>query len=753
MPGHASDRAGRPAAPPPRHLRRLVAPAWLLAVALVLAAGPSRAQRVLFDARHGQTAGNADWIVDADSSQQIWSDYRCARLGHHHSAQRFPTPPQATIGPDTPETVWSGGISAWAVDLVQDALDPARGRDWTIEQYPWDAPELTFGDPMNPQDLASYDVLVLCEPNVLFTDGEAQAIREFVASGGGLFLCADHETSDRNCSGGGAELHDSPFILNRLMRTDVETRRTPPYFDPASPGNDFGVFGIWFHENDDDDPDDAANKAFDWYDEPVDDNVSEDPDDPIVHGPFGDGSGGLGLFGATQIALSTDPERGNPTARGHVWRKGRGQEPDAFGVTDGVTFATATYGAGRVVAVVDSSPADDGTGEGALHPGWDKASGGVANDVLFLNATEWLAHTAPDTTAPVLTGGPTATATDCSAAVAWVTDEPASSMVAWGDGPELDRRASAQGLATGHRVALSGLTPETTYRFRVASSDAAGNGPTESAVGGFTTGEARELALSEVEASAHSATSGQVAWRTGKPAAGVVRLTAPGGPAREVSTPESAMEQRVALDGLAPDTAYRVAVEVTDACGAHAAAEAAFTTPEAPAEIDLSGWRLVNDNPQIRFAFPAGTHLTAGAYLVIGRDGDRTAFESEWGALDPAVVYVDSGDSIVVNGTPRTYTLLDAAGNRVDGPTVTMVKGRSKARTELCAEAGLPAAWLDRGRSQADPGTGAAGACGAGVRITEVSDAGDYRHEFVELRFDPPTTPSPPPIPPAEPLP
>ncbi len=714
-----------------------------LLLAAVAAATPAAAQRVLFDARHGQTAGSADWIVDADSSRQVWSDYRCTRTGRHHSAQRFPTPPQSTIGPQTPETVWSGGISAWAVDLAKDALDPARGRTWTIEQYPWDAPELTFGDPMNPQDLANYDVLILCEPNVLFTEGEAQAIREFVASGGGLFLCADHETSDRNCSGGGTVLHDSPFLLNRLMQTDVETRRTPPYFDPENPANDFGVFGIWFHENDDDDPDDAANKAFDWYDEPVDDNVSEDPDDPIVHGPFGDGSGGLGLFGATQIALSTDPEHGNPTARAHVWRDGRSHEPNALGVSDGVTLATATFGAGRVVAVVDSSPADDGTGEGSLHPGWDKASGGVANDRLFLNGTEWIAHPTPDTMAPVLTGGPAAEPSDCSATITWVTDEPSSSEVAWGESSPLDRSASAPGFATGHRVTLAGLTPAVTYRYRTSSSDAAGNGPTESPTSSFTTGEAVGIGLSEVAASALSATSAEVAWRTAKPTTGSARLELTDGFAPAVASPEQALGHRVQVDGLAPETEYRVVVEATDACGATASAETALTTPRAPAEIDLSGWRLADDNPQFELTFPAGTHLAAGSFLVIGRDNDRAGFESEWGVLDAGVAYLDSGNAILVNGTPRPYTLLDADGNRVDGPTVTIAKGESKARTKPCSEAALPAAWSERPQAQADPGAGAPAACGAGVRITEMSDAGDYRNEFIELRFDP--APEPPP--------
>jgi len=712
-----------------------------LCLTLLLTAAPAAAQRVLFDARHGQTAGNADWIVDADSSEQEWLNFRCTSRSHHHSAQRFPTPAQSTIRLDTDEDAWDGGISAWAIDLAKDALRPERARDWTIEQYPWNAPEMTFGDPTNTQDLENYDVLILCEPNVLFTDAEAQAIREFVANGGGLFLCADHETSDRNCSGGAAEIHDSPFILNRLMETDVETRSTPPYFDPESPLNDFGVFGIWFYENGVDHEGDRDNEDFDWFDEGANRNVipaSESPNNPILHGPFGDGTGGLGLFGSTQMAVSTHPARGNPTARAHIFRNGASREANTQGVLTRVTFASARYGAGRVVAVGDSSPADDGTGEGSLHFGWDRASGGVANDVIFLNATEWLADPEPDETAPVITGGPAVTAADCEAVVAWVTDEAASSEVAFGESTPFDRRASAPGFAIGHEVALTGLSPETTYHFRAASSDPSGNGPTESATSAFTTGSPTPIGLGapSVDATAPSAVT--LSWSTVKSTTGSVTASPAGTSGVEVriEVPEPELDHTATLSGLVPETAYQLTIEAVDACGGQESATLAATTPAAPESVDLSGWKLVNDNPQFELTFPEGTVIAAGGYLVVGRDNDRAGFEAEWGPLDPEVAYLDSGNTLIVNSTPRPYTLLDERGEPVDGPTVEIAKNASKARVDACLDAGIEPAWITRHDTEADPGRGAPAPCGAGVVITEMSDADDYRNELVELYFD-----------------
>ena len=115
----------------------------------------------------------------------------------------------------------------------------------------------------------------------------------------------------------------------------------------------------------------------------------------------------------------------NPGARAHVWRTGQ-----AHGLLR-ATFATAAYGAGRVAAIGDSSPADDDTGDAGdnLFPGWDKAAGGVKNREIHLNACAWLLNPAPDTQPPAIVAGPSAAATDCAATVTWSTDEAATSRV------------------------------------------------------------------------------------------------------------------------------------------------------------------------------------------------------------------------------------------------------------------------------------------------------------------------------------
>jgi hypothetical protein len=289
-------------------------------------------------------------------------------------------------------------------------------------------------------------------------------------------------------------------------------------------------------------------------------------------------------------------------------------------------------------------------------------------------------------------------------------------------------------------VTLAGLEPETAYTFRVASTDPAGNGPTASAAAAFVTAAATPVGLAAAAVEAVTPAAVTVSWTTAKPATGTVRAVA-AGVERTAAAAEPRLAQTVTVAGLAPETAYQLTVEAVDACGAAATATLAATTPAAPASLDLSGWRLVNDNPQFEFTFPAGTVIAAGGYLVVGRANDRAGFEAAWGPLDPAAAYLDSGDELIVNATPRPYTLLDAGGAAVDGPTVTIARDASKARRDACLDAGLATAWEARADDRADPGRGAPAACGAGVVITEMSDAGDYRNEFVELRFDAGSTP------------
>jgi len=303
----------------------------IFTVAIALLVSPSlfaQQKSVLFDAGHAQTAGNADWTLDEDS---------CG------IAQRYPTPDQAGITSSTAETYWSGGHSAMGVDLVK--------KGFHVESLPTGA-RISYNDATNPQDLKNYNVFVVPEPNVRFTTAEVTAIRSFVQNGGGLLMIADHAGADRNSDG-----WEPPEIFNDLM---------------GSPS----IFGITYNAL-------STDKTGGWFDDHPDVNYTNDTSSPIIWtGPYGSPSStkGLGLFGSTSMTISG-------AAVAHIWKTGV-----AKGSTSLVTFATSTYGTGRVAGVGDSSITEDAT-NGCGHTtylGYNDPS--YDNGLLIANAVAWLAN-------------------------------------------------------------------------------------------------------------------------------------------------------------------------------------------------------------------------------------------------------------------------------------------------------------------------------------------------------------------------
>lgn len=157
----------------------------------------STAKKFLFDASQGETAGNADWVIDQDNS----------------TPQRIPTPAQSGVTSTTSETYWTGGISAWGISLVK--------LGHSVETLP-SSGSITYGNSSNTQDLTKYDVFVVDEPNIRFTATEKVAIINFVNNGGGLLIVGNHNGSDRNNDG-----WDAPAIWNDLMNNN--TVQTNPF--------------------------------------------------------------------------------------------------------------------------------------------------------------------------------------------------------------------------------------------------------------------------------------------------------------------------------------------------------------------------------------------------------------------------------------------------------------------------------------------------------------------------------------------
>ncbi len=292
---------------------------------------------MLFDDTKGETEGNADWIVAGTGS------------GPTREPEIVPQPENPALEGD-----WDGALSSWGVELSQRGIDIN-----TLKR----GERLTFGDRTNPADLSLYNVLVIPEPNVAFTDEEKRAILQYVEQGGGLFMIAYHGGSDRNNDG-----LDSAAIWNDLMN------QNPVRANP---------FGIQFDGNS---VNERSNSLGDFNDVHV---------QALLNGPAGRVSTVRYRAGST---MTINPA-GNPNVRGVVFQSGVSPSGSV-----GVMVALSRFGRGRVVGIGDSSTCSDGTGDTSdrLLNGWSEP--GVNHREFFINATIWLTQASQRATEPAIIG-------------------------------------------------------------------------------------------------------------------------------------------------------------------------------------------------------------------------------------------------------------------------------------------------------------------------------------------------------------
>ena len=309
---------------------------FFISLGCVVVAATANAQ-VLFDATKAEMAGNADWVIDADlhnlgvSTAAMGSGQVGA--GTESNPQRIPTPGYGSITSSSPETTWTGALSAWGISLVKAGYKP--------ETLSYNQ-RITYGDASNAQDLSHYKMYVVCEPNILFSAAEKKAILTYVKDGGSLFMIADHTSSDRNNDG-----KDSLQVWNDLLTNN---------------GIQSNPFGIAFNT------DNVTPSA------PVADSSTSNL---RTHGSYGTVTNFSYSSGCTMTINTT----ANSMVAADVWSSSAKS-------SSSVMFATSTYGFGRIAAAGDSSPFDDGTGDpgDTLFNGWDSTS----DKQLIMNASMWL---------------------------------------------------------------------------------------------------------------------------------------------------------------------------------------------------------------------------------------------------------------------------------------------------------------------------------------------------------------------------
>jgi len=163
------------------------------------------------------------------------------------------------------------------------------------------------------------------------------------------------------------------------------------------------------------------------------------------------------------------------------------------------------------------------------------------------------------------------------AVVEWVTNEPADSLLEYFPEGGLTSSTDSTVMRCFHTLCVRGLTPATTYHYRVASTDEAGNGPTYSDWRVFATlrepDESPPVIVAGPAATVFE-TSITIVWATDEPATSSAEIsTSPedvsrGRKTRSIETDEEYSRRHTMLmSGLEPNTTYYARVISADMSG------------------------------------------------------------------------------------------------------------------------------------------------------------------------------------------
>src|SRR5215217_4625908 len=129
-----------------------------------------------------------------------------------------------------------------------------------------------------------------------------------------------------------------------------------------------------------------------------------------------------------------------------------------------------------VPARSDAGPLTGLTRDGAQVNTTKKTIKGVEYAFFAASAGNYVASYGTDTTPPAISTLKAEPGADGSATISWTTDEPSDSRVEYGtSASSLDQSASDATRTTSHSLKLTGLQADTTYYYRVSSTDADNN--------------------------------------------------------------------------------------------------------------------------------------------------------------------------------------------------------------------------------------------------------------------------------------
>src|SRR6185312_13034859 len=146
---------------------------------------------------------------------------------------------------------------------------------------------------------------------------------------------------------------------------------------------------------------------------------------------------------------------------------------------------------------------------------------------------------------------------------------------------------------------------------------------------------------------------------------------------------------------------HTIAARATDAsCNHNAATTAArsVTVSNISCVLDVSGWKLQQQNSAQAFTLPANTKIANKGDLIVGRDATKAGFEAVWRGGTPLpsnVIYVNSAGLLPQINGDENYTLSNASSTVIDGPTINMPASANSTvqRKGPCLAPGTASSW------------------------------------------------------------
>ncbi len=232
----------------------------------------------------------------------------------------------------------TAGNADWVpAGAYSEMVDMLKANDFKVESLS----KVTSGRAFTAELLKGYEALILAEPNNPYSKAECDLIVDFVKNGGGLFIVGDHGNADRDGDGWDAVRALNEFCPKFGFKFKGDMVYEAPVAGPINQDHPamfgFKSVGIW------------AGSTFD-----------------IIEA---DGAKAVGLIDSR---ISKAPY-----------------------------MVASEFGAGRVFAIGDSSPFDDGTGSGGknkLHDSYDSFM--FSHPQIAYNAMAWVTGKTPDKRIP-----------------------------------------------------------------------------------------------------------------------------------------------------------------------------------------------------------------------------------------------------------------------------------------------------------------------------------------------------------------